>query len=123
MRFEPNAGQWNPGVKFAARASDYNVALTPREAVINGALAIRLLRSNPSPIIEGADALPSTSHYFLGNRRENWRTGRNKVGDVFFQSWIHDVVADSLRHDLPRAVRIVRVGGLLFILRSARSTV
>jgi hypothetical protein len=75
MRFEPNAGQWNPRVKFAARASDYNVVLTPRETVVNGAIAIRLLRSNPSPIIEGADALPSTSHYFLGNRRENWRTG------------------------------------------------
>jgi hypothetical protein len=77
IRFEPNAGQWNPRVRFTARTADCSFAFTAREASLSvpgRRIGISLVRSNPSPSIEGMDPLPVRSDYFHGSR-ENWRTG------------------------------------------------
>ena len=34
LRFEANAGQWTRDVRFSARASGYQLFLTPRQAVV-----------------------------------------------------------------------------------------
>jgi hypothetical protein len=81
LRFEPNLGQYPASVRFAARSGRVNLRLTAREAILRLAgenpatVRMSLPGSNPAPRIEGAGQLASRSHYFLGNRRENWRTG------------------------------------------------
>ena len=79
LRFEPNRGQWNPRVRFAARMPEYTLALEDRQAVLSvpGApeVAIVLAGANPRPEIRGAAPLPSRSNYFNGSRREDWRAG------------------------------------------------
>ncbi len=84
IRFEPNAGQWAPEVRFAARTGGYVLALTAREALVSlpqedgGAprrVAISLDGAAASPLIEGLEPLAARGSYLLGNRRAAWRTG------------------------------------------------
>ena len=72
VRFEPNAGQWNPRVKFTARTADCLIEFTAREASF-GPIAMALVGSNPAPDIEGLDPLPARSSFFHGSR-DRWRT-------------------------------------------------
>lgn len=82
IRFEPNAGQWASGVLYAARAGDYGLALTNREALVslparNGRgrrISITLEGAERSPLVEGLDPLAARGAYLLGNRRSEWRT-------------------------------------------------
>jgi hypothetical protein len=83
--FEQNQGQWNPQVRFSAKAGDGRVFLTSRGVVLSVAprvASISLLNANRAPAIAGQDPLPSRSNYFLGNNRENWRTGVSHYGRV-----------------------------------------
>ncbi|MGO9097242.1 MAG: SBBP repeat-containing protein [Bryobacteraceae bacterium] len=82
LYFEPNQGQWNPQVKFSARAGDGRVFLTGRgvELSVSGSGAeaprvagISLLNSNRSPVAAGLEQLPGRSSYFLGNDPAKWR--------------------------------------------------
>lgn len=82
--FEPNRGQWNPQVKFSARAGGYQLFLTAREALFayprpdggSSRLAgFSLLNANASPAAAGVDQLPSRSNYFRGRSKSGWRTG------------------------------------------------
>ncbi|HWQ52639.1 MAG TPA: SBBP repeat-containing protein [Bryobacteraceae bacterium] len=84
LRFEANAGQWNPQVRFATRSAGYGVALTGREALVSLAgkdgktprrIGISLDGGALSPEMDGVDPLPARGNYLLGNRREAWRTG------------------------------------------------
>jgi hypothetical protein len=77
IRFEPNLGRQDSGVRFSARAGGYILSLKSREAVLSvpgREVGISLVKSNPSPKIEGSSLLRSTSNYFLGNQKESWRT-------------------------------------------------
>jgi hypothetical protein len=76
--FEPNAGRWDPHVKFSARTGSYRVFLTARGAELSAsqhAISISVLNANPRAEVSGADELRCQTSYFLGNRKENWRTG------------------------------------------------
>ena len=88
IRFEPNQGQWNPQIRFAARADAYSLILTDRQAVLSlggRTVSLSMLHSKASPNIRGLDPLPSRSNYFLGNKKENWRTGVAQYSRVRYQ--------------------------------------
>jgi len=78
LRFEANRGQWDPAVRYAARANGYALLLTAGGPVVafpgSQRVAIRLLDSNPAAPIEALDPLPSHTDYFLGSR-DRWHTG------------------------------------------------
>lgn len=88
IRFEANQGQWNPRIRFAAKAGAYSLALTERRAVLSlggRSVSLSMLHSEASPEIQGVDPLPSRSNYFLGNKKENWRTGVAQYSRVRYQ--------------------------------------
>ena len=78
LRFEANRGQWDPAVRYAARANGYALLLTAAGPVVafpgSQRVAIRLLDSNRAAPIEALDPLPSHTDYFLGGR-DHWHTG------------------------------------------------
>jgi hypothetical protein len=93
--FEPNAGRWNPQVKFSARTDNYRVFLTASGAELTSSrpaaqrpqtLSISMLNANPRPEVSGADELHCRTSYFLGNRKENWRTGMTNYARVRYSS-------------------------------------
>jgi hypothetical protein len=76
LRFEANAGQWNRAVRYSARTGAYQLFFTPREVVLTHegrTLGMSLVRSNPSPVIEGTDRFAGNTNYFIGPRSQ-WRT-------------------------------------------------
>lgn len=94
VRFEPNAGQWTPEVRFAARTGSYSLALTAREALVtlpqqDGAparrVSIALEGAQASPRIEGLELLQARGSYLLGNRRAAWRTGVPQYRKVLYR--------------------------------------
>ncbi len=78
LRFEANRGQWDPAVRYAARANGYALLLTAGGPVVSfpgaGRVAINLLNSNRAARIEPLDQLPAHTDYFVGSR-EHWHTG------------------------------------------------
>jgi hypothetical protein len=92
LQFEANRGQTDASVKFLARGGGYNLFLTPNEAVFTlhkpsttdkggdaraggerpaaaverAVLRMKLLGSNPSPVVEGRQLLDARSNYFVG---------------------------------------------------------
>lgn len=110
LRFEPNVGQSDPQVQFLARASGYTLFLTAREAVMvfaqpkasavrkdavlpksaapQSVVRMRFVGANLQPRIEGLDALPGISNYFIGKDPSQWHTdivgySRVRYGDVY----------------------------------------
>jgi hypothetical protein len=45
-------------------------------------LRMRMVGANPAPKVEGLDALPGTSNYFIGNDPKKWRTGVSSFAKV-----------------------------------------
>jgi hypothetical protein len=93
--FEPNSGRWNPQVRFSARTDNYRVFLTPSGAELSSSrpdaqhphtVSISVLNANPHAEISGADELRCRTSYFLGNRKENWRTGVANYARVRYSS-------------------------------------
>lgn len=100
LSFEPNFGQTDNRVKYLSRGNGYEMFLTPTEALFeletpepgsqggkarrneawspNGRRAaivrMKLVGSNPSPVMAGLDELPGKSNYFIGRDSKNWRT-------------------------------------------------
>lgn len=92
LHFEPNQGQWNSSVRFAARMPEYTLALEDRRAVLrvpgSPDVAITLAGANPRPEIRGADPLPSRSNYFTGERKKDWRAGVPHYAKVrYSEAW------------------------------------
>jgi len=77
LRFEANRGQWDPAVRYGARANGYALLLTGAGPVValpgSARVDIRLLNSNPASSIEALGPLPSHTDYFVGSR-EHWHT-------------------------------------------------
>lgn len=93
LSFEPNHGQAPEPVRFLARGRGYVLGLTDTEAILtlhgvphradawmpaptahHATLHMRIVGGNPRPCIEGLDALPGKTHYFLGKTPTLWRT-------------------------------------------------
>jgi hypothetical protein len=90
LHFEPNLGQWDSHVRFAARTGNYSLALKDAEATLvpvagGPSVSLSLAGANPAPRVEGIDPLPGRSQYFLGNRPRNWRTGVPQYGRVRYR--------------------------------------
>ena len=89
IRFEPNTGQWDRQVRFAARAGGYSLALTDREAVLSMGprrVSMSLAGANLRPEVKGTDPLPARGNFFLGNWRAGWRTGVPMFRSVRYSS-------------------------------------
>jgi hypothetical protein len=108
--FEENAGQADEGVRFLARASGYDVFLTPAEAIIRlshpsprrdrdlhaprlggsvravapsrDEIRLKLVGATPPAQVEGLEPLPGKSHYFKGSDPGKWRTNVPTYGKV-----------------------------------------
>src|SRR5271157_5109495 len=67
LRFEANQGQWDPAVRYAARANGYALLLTAGGPVVafpgSGHVAINLVDSNRAAPIEPLDQLPAHTDY------------------------------------------------------------
>ena len=122
LRFEANAGQWDPAVRYAAHAGAYNLLFTAAGPAFSfpGArrVALSLAGSNPAPRIEGVDPLPTRVDYFIGARAQ-WRTGVPNYSRVRYREVYPGVDAvyygnqGRLEYDFhiapgadPRAIRI-----------------
>ena len=87
--FEPNAGRWDPQVKFSAVTDSYRVLLTAQGAELNApdhTISISVLNANPRAEVSGVDQLRCQTSYFLGNRKEHWRTGVPNYARVRYRS-------------------------------------
>src|SRR5690606_10134035 len=89
LSFEPNIGQSDPRVEFLARGPGYTMFLTPNETVFRllapgaagtqehaGSTAVRMsmVGGNPAPALEGLSPQTTTSNYFTGSPRKEWKT-------------------------------------------------
>jgi Beta-propeller repeat len=107
LRFEANAGQADREVKFLSRGSGYNLFLTPTEAVLalhsekvmteassqpsannkrKSIVRMRLIGANPAPRVDGDDALPGRTNYFIGNDPAKWRRDVTSYTKVRYRS-------------------------------------
>jgi len=100
LGFEPNRGQTDPAVRFLSRGAGYGLFLTADGAVLalrgetreaHGAghvqpagaqgqpapafFRLKLVGSNASAVIAGADEQPGKSNYLIGNDASKWLTG------------------------------------------------
>jgi Beta-propeller repeat len=132
LRFEENRGQFDPAVRYAARAGGYRVQLSAAGAslAMPGAQRVDmgLVNSNPSAKIEALERMAARTDYFVGSR-DRWHTGianysRVRYGGVYPGI---DVVyygnQGSLEYDFvlqpgadPRAIRMKFRGGVKAVI-------
>jgi uncharacterized protein (TIGR03437 family) len=98
LRFETNAGQSDPRVKFLARGPGYSLFLTPQEAIIRlrrehavSQLQMRWLESNPAPRMTGQSKQPGLTNYFAGTDASRWRQGIESYGQVKYEKVWKDI--------------------------------
>jgi len=92
LHFEPNMGQFDPQVRYIARAAGYLMFLTDSELVIvfhraNGpqqqaVLRMKLAGGRKAANWEALDKQGGVSNYFIGNNPAKWRTGVPNYGRV-----------------------------------------
>jgi hypothetical protein len=92
LSFEANGGQADPKVKFLSRGKGYTFfltgdgsALSLRRGTNSAVVRTRLLGANPKALPVGADRLPGTSNYFIGNDPSKWHTGVAQYGKVMYR--------------------------------------
>ena len=74
LHFEPNRGQWNPRVRFAAVTRGYTLELSDTAIAVDlggGSVLMKLPRTQP----EGAGETAARSNYYSGSDASKWRTG------------------------------------------------
>lgn len=93
--------------QFVAHGSGFGVLLTPSAAVLKlqapelgrrqaphekqeaqeaaVSLSIGFVDANPAPVLEGAQELAATTHYFLGKREARWRRNVRSFGRVVYR--------------------------------------
>lgn len=109
LAFEPNAGQVDPQVRFQARGLGGMVYFTDREIVMtlpqpaDGAAhsetlaVLRLAFDDASrPEVAGADPLPGTVSYFIGDDSTRWRNGIATYAGIVYRELYPGV---DLRYD------------------------
>ena len=95
LSFEANRGQTDPAVKFFSRGDGYALFLTPDSAVFKlrsvpgtsspAVVRMKLAGANSGAKISGAQALPGTVNYFMGNDPSQWTKGVSTFGGVNYQ--------------------------------------
>jgi hypothetical protein len=95
--FEQNQGQTDSQVKFFAHGNGYGLFLTQNAAVLSlqqmsagkqqkAVLNMQLVGAKSDSAITGADRLPGTSSYFIGNDPSQWHKNIPQFGRVQYQS-------------------------------------
>jgi len=92
MIFEPNQGQADPSARFIARGQGYNLYLQKIGAVLALAskdqhiqnVKMMLVGANSNAEISGANRLPGTSNYFIGNDPKKWHRGIPQFDGVHY---------------------------------------
>jgi aldose sugar dehydrogenase len=82
LSFEPNLGQVDQRVKYAARASAYDVFLTSNGAVLEfksnsqprAAITLQLKDANLRALTEGSGERTERRNYFIGRNQKHWHT-------------------------------------------------
>jgi hypothetical protein len=96
ISFEANHGQTDAQVHFLSRGGNYSLFLTSTEAIAvlrsgtsagSSVLRMTLVGGNPQPPVEGQEALPRKSNYFIGSDPAQWHAdiptfGRVKYANV-----------------------------------------
>jgi len=98
MFFEPNVGQTDRRVKFLARGAGYGLFLTGEDAVLSlqhprvkrqpamsTVVRMRLDGATSSAQVQGAERLPGTSNYFIGNDSSKWHRSVPQFARVEYQ--------------------------------------
>lgn len=92
LRFEANAGQSDPQVKYISRGPGYTLFLTGNEAVLSvpqsdqeSVLRMKMVGANPSTSLSGVDELPGKSNYFIGNNASEWHANVANYSKVKYQ--------------------------------------
>src|SRR5271157_741178 len=85
--FEPNAGQFDPQVRYFSRGRGHALFFTDREVVFGAPDLVRMSFSggNSSPEAEVSDRQPGVSNYFRGSDRSKWRTDVPHYGRVRYR--------------------------------------
>ena len=94
LRFEANAGQFDDGIRFAARGVGYGVALTPTGATLGltsstgttAAVAMTVVGRDGAPAaarrVDGREPLPGVVNHIIGSDRTRWHTGVEQFARV-----------------------------------------
>jgi Beta-propeller repeat len=104
LRFEANAGQWDPRVRFAAHSTGSTLLITDDRFWVS-AVAIHLVGAQPSTP-RGEQELVTKSNFFLGSDPTRWRTNVPNYARVRATRWLSgvDVIwyggATGLEYDL-----------------------
>src|ERR1017187_6494328 len=95
LSFEANRGQTDPAVKFFSRGDGYALFLTPDSAVFKlrslpgtsspAVVRMKLAGANSRARISGAEMLPGTVNYFIGNDPSRWTKGVSTFGRVNYR--------------------------------------
>ena len=108
LSFEANHGQTDAGVKFLSRGGGYTLFLTADEAVFalrgqrhsssaglkrpgfesssgSAVLRMKLRNANPAARVTGAEQLPGSSSYFIGNDPAKWRASVPRFAKVKYE--------------------------------------
>ena len=94
LRFEANAGQFDDGIRFAARGVGYGVALTPTGATLGltsstgttTAVAMTVVGRDGAPAaarrVDGREPLPGVVNHVIGSDRTRWHMGVEQFARV-----------------------------------------
>ena len=92
LSFEANQGQTDQAVKFFSRGDGYALFLTPDSAVFKlrpvpgtsspAVVRMKLAGANSGARISGAQTLPGTVNYFMGNDPSQWTKGVTTFREV-----------------------------------------
>jgi hypothetical protein len=95
LSFEANQGQTDPAVKFFSRGDGYALFLTTDSAVFKlrpvpgtsspAVVRMKLAGANSRARITGAQTLPGTVNYFIGNDPSRWTKGVSTFGRVNYR--------------------------------------
>ena len=88
LAFEPNLGQAGDPVEYLVHHGKATTYFTPSETVTtvgDEQLRMNLEGSNPNPIIDGADELPSKTNYFIGNDQSKWQPNVPNFKQLFME--------------------------------------
>ncbi len=111
LRFEANAGQWGPHVRFRARQGGASLFITDdgmtielrdmKQKAKSAAVTLKLVGAKPSGPY-GEQEIVTKSNFFLGNDPKKWRTNVPNYAVVRAKNWLTGV--DIVWHGGPNGL-------------------